>query len=70
MPAVQTKVFRRLTASSDNELCEALEGVALEVNAFLAQLPNLGDALDIQYGIQPLDAQRVLCSAIVVFVEV
>lgn len=70
MPVVQTKVFRRLTVSSDNELCEALEGVALEVNAFLAQLPNLGDALDIQYGIQPLDAQRVLCSAIVVFVEV
>lgn len=70
MPVVQTKVFRRLTASTDNELCEAMDGVADEVNAFLALLPNLGDLLDIQYGIQPLDAQRVLCSATVVFVEV
>lgn len=70
MPVVQTKVFRRLTVSSDKEVYEAIDGVTTEVNAFIASLPNLGDVLDIQYGIQPLDAQRVLCSATVVFVEV
>jgi len=46
---VQTRVFRRIIPDTTvNHLHQAIDSVSEEVNTFLASLPTLGDALDIQ----------------------
>ena len=54
MAVIQTRVFFR-TVTSASELDTAIDQVKTEVNTFLASLPNLGDALNIQTNLSQID---------------
>jgi len=49
VPVIKIRVFRRiLSFATANNVQIAIDDVSAEVNAFLASLPNLGDALQTQ----------------------
>ena len=54
MPSIQTRVYWRLTRAQEEAISTAIAAVQADVNAFLITLPNLGDALDVRYEIQPV----------------
>ena len=49
---------------------EAVNEVVTEVNAFIADFPNLGDVLDVRYGMSVLSPERAMYFCSVVFVGV
>ncbi len=57
--------------AASTELDTAISQVTIEVNDFLATLPNLGDALDIQTTLSPVDKyeQNIAYLVTVTYVE-
>ena len=69
MAAIHTRDFYRIVEPGN--LPSAIFDVGVEVNTFLASLPNLGDALDIRYttGLAAKYGERIIHLATVIYVE-